>query len=131
MTAGVQHTGQPAGYTVSTPEAWIHTANGGVAALMRRLPLDGTELCSGDEAFTREGAYPEGELEILRATCAACKFQPACDEWALAHEMFDFWGGRTARERSIERAKRGLVHVERKNAAWYGLLPAPRVQETA
>jgi hypothetical protein len=74
---------------------------------MSTLPsYDGTQLCTQAtrpqmDAFT---GHPLGDIDGAKALCRHCPYQPACDQYAVHHDVRGIWGGRDDRER--EQARR-------------------------
>jgi WhiB family redox-sensing transcriptional regulator len=69
---------------------------------------DGSEPCSAVGWGVYFGKDP-ASLNKARGLCAGCPLLVACDAWALEHEEFGFWAGRTQDERERVRRERGLT----------------------
>jgi hypothetical protein len=83
---------------------------------LQRPEFDGSQKCAG---FDTDSYYPvafidQGEIKVLKKICEGCPFKQPCQEYALVHESYGFWGGTTPPER--ERIRKvigwGLVPVE-------------------
>lgn len=75
------------------------------------LPLTGSEPCQqvDPELFFSECSAESARLAPqLKQLCSSCPILSECAEHALHHEEFGFWGGMSARERSIVRKRRGI-----------------------
>lgn len=68
---------------------------------------DGTEPCGtlGWDAYFGSNT---SKLNAARQLCAGCPIFTACDEWAIEHEEFGFWAGRSADERERIRKAREI-----------------------
>lgn len=76
------------------------------------LNVTGTEPCQqmDPELFFEESNYGAAVLApLLKRVCEGCPILFECREHAVAHEEFGFWGGMSARERKIERRRRGIT----------------------
>ena len=72
---------------------------------------DGTEGCAGmdlDVFFPEENQHTD---PAAVAACEGCPFVTECREWALASEEHGFFGGLSARQRSLVRKQRGQMMV--------------------
>ena len=67
-------------------------------------------LCAGTdpEAFFPD-ATQTNENKLAKKICNECEHVADCLEWGLHHEDNGIWGGLTARDRAILRAKKGIV----------------------
>lgn len=71
-------------------------------------PFNGTEACNGVAGVDFFDGSPEAQFRA-RALCAKCPMQQICDDWALNHEEFGMWAGRTARQRKRRRLELGIT----------------------
>lgn len=73
-------------------------------------PYNGTEACAGNGSSIFFSRDPQ-DLAHARLLCQACPMRAACDTWALEHEEFGLWAGRTAGERKrIRRDQKIVLH---------------------
>src|SRR5690348_6172072 len=69
-------------------------------------PFDSRAACAGVDLFFSKEL---GATSTARALCSCCPLHDACDAWALEHEEFGYWAGRTAANRRRERRARGIT----------------------
>jgi WhiB family redox-sensing transcriptional regulator len=73
-------------------------------------PFDGSEACAGVGETLFFAKEPDA-IRDARKLCAGCPTLVACDTWAMEHEEFGFWAGKTALERKrIRREQRLPLH---------------------
>lgn len=111
----------PPGFTTPA-ERWRRMPDGATAAMMRRIPFDGTQACTDDDAYVSEGDWEDEELgEAMRAKCERCPFLDACRDWGIAHERWNYYGGTTPAERNRYRKLHRIILVDRYASSLYGL----------
>lgn len=120
-----------------TPKRWIvttskstrhagHEPHDVLAAVMPRPALTGHEPCAGDDRFTSDKDKMSAidrvmEERELRDLCSTCHVLTACQEWAIAHDKYNFTGGMSAQDRDAARLNRSQLYIEPHNQAMYGL----------
>ena len=105
------------------PRRWVwHHTTGELIALMPSVPYRDAACVNREDLFLadriREGS---DELNEAKNICAACPIKKACNAWAMAHEDFGIWAGKTALDRRAERKRIGLRVMEPVEAATYNL----------
>lgn len=56
------------------------------------------KVSSGGETYT-----------FARIICSGCPVSKECLEWAIRHEEYGMWGGKSPRERRLIRKKRNIL----------------------
>jgi hypothetical protein len=81
------------------------------AVMMPYPSLDGTHKCDGrEDLFTADDGDVRFGQDVLEM-CASCPFLTPCQEWALAHEEYGYWGGMGPHQRRERRRARGQMLV--------------------
>lgn len=83
------------------------------AVVMPYPSLDGSQGCArypqlfDPDSIEGGGGARSVEAMSRKELCQACPFRTACFEWAMAHELYGYWGGATESDRERLRKKRG------------------------
>lgn len=73
---------------------------------------DGTQHCAGEDPelfFPRTSRDTYFSEPRIAACCSACPFLTPCLEFAVTHNVFGYWGGKSPDQRADIRRQRGIT----------------------
>ena len=79
---------------------------------MFRMEWAGQAACTGtgvETWYDGDSRTVSPNEQTLRRVCSSCPVQMECQEHAVMHERWGFWGGMSAAERARLRRKRNLI----------------------